>query len=128
MFSVFAMTPFLLIPGLNCDSRVYGAAAAALWQYGSVTVGSTLEGEGVSGIAANILARAPPKFALGGFSMGGHIAFEIFRQAPERVLKLALIDTRAEADTAESIDLRRRRIALAKGGKFSLVIEQSFPD
>ena len=120
--------PFLLIPGLNCDARVYGSAAATLWQYGSVTIASTLEGEGVAGLARAILAGAPPKFALGGFSMGGYIAFEILRQAPERVLKLALIDTRAEEDSAESIELRRRRIALANGSKFSLVVEQSFPD
>ena len=122
------MTPFLLVPGLNCDSRVYGSAAATLWQFGSVTVASTTEGEGVNGIARAILAGAPPKFALGGFSMGGYIAFEVLRQAPERVLKLALIDTRAEQDSPESIELRRRRIALAEGGKFTLVIEQSFPD
>jgi len=122
------MTPFLLVPCLNCDSRVYGSAASALWHVGSVSIASSTEGEGVSGIARSILANAPPKFALGGFSMGGYIAFEILRQAPERVLTLALIGTRAEEDTPESIELRRRRIALAKGGKFSLVIEQSYPD
>lgn len=122
------MTAFLLIPGLNCDSRVYTAAAATLWQFGSVTIASHLEGEGMAGIARNILAEAPPKFALGGFSMGGYLAFEILRQAPERVLKLALIDTRAEADPPDLVETRRRRMALAKGGKFSLVIEQSFPD
>jgi pimeloyl-ACP methyl ester carboxylesterase len=122
------MTPFLLIPGLNCDSRVYNSATASLWQFGSVTVASHLEGEGVAGIARNILAGAPPKFSLGGFSMGGYVAFEILRQAPERVLRLALIDTRAEEDPPEAIELRRRRIALARGGKFGLVVEQSFPD
>lgn len=120
--------PFLLIPGLNCDSRVYGPAAATLWQFGPVTIASTIEGEGVAGLAETILANAPPKFALGGFSMGGYIAFEILRRAPERVLKLALIDTRAEADTPESIELRRRRIALVRGGKFTRAVEQSFPD
>ena len=121
------MTPFLLIPGLNCDARVYAPATTALWPFGSVTIANHLAGEGIEQIAANILAAAPPRFALGGFSMGGYLSFEILRQAPERVTKLALIDTTARPDTAESTELRRRRVALAEGGKFSLVIEQSFP-
>ncbi len=121
------MTPFVLIPGLNCDARVYAGVAPALWQIGSVTVASTLAGEGVAGIAREILAAAPPRFALAGFSMGGYLAFEIMRQAPERVLKLALIDTSARQDTAEVSETRRRRIELARAGKFGLVQEQSFP-
>lgn len=121
------MTPFLLIPGLNCDARVYAPAATVLWQHGPVTIANHLAGEGIAAIAANILAAGPPRFALAGFSMGGYLSFEILRQAPERVTKLVLIDTSARPDTAESTELRRRRVALAKGGKFSLVIEQSFP-
>lgn len=122
------MTPFLLIPGLNCDARVYAPAASALWQFGPVTIACHLAGEDMAQIAAAILKDAPPAFALGGFSMGGYLAFEILRQAPERVLKLALIDTRAEADPPDVADTRRRRAALARGGKFPLVVEQSFPD
>jgi len=41
------------------------------------------------------MAEAPPRFALAGHSMGGYIAFEIARQAPDRVAKLALINTQA---------------------------------
>ncbi len=121
------MTAFLLIPGLNCDARVYAAATASLWQLGPVMIASTLAGEGIAGIARSILDQAPPRFALGGFSMGGYLAFEILRQAPERVVKLALIDTSARPDTAEATENRRRRIDLAKAGKFGLVMEQSFP-
>jgi pimeloyl-ACP methyl ester carboxylesterase len=121
------MTPFLLIPGLNCDARVYAPATTALWQFGPVTIANHLAGEGLQQIATNILAVAPPHFALGGFSMGGYLSFEILRQAPERVTKLALIDTTARPDSPESTELRRRRIALAQGGKFPLVMEQSFP-
>src|SRR3569833_2141390 len=122
------MTPFLLVPGLNCDARVYAPAATALWQFGPVTIACHLEGDGMTDIAAAILRDAPPAFALGGFSMGGYLAFEILRQAPERVLKLALIDTRAEADPPDVVETRRRRMALARGGRITLVGEQSFPD
>lgn len=122
------MTPFLLIPGLNADARIYSEAGPALWPFGPVTIANHLAGEGMAGIARNILASAPPRFALGGFSMGGYLAFEILRQARERVVKLALIDTSARPDSEEATATRRRRIALAKGGKFSAVIEQSFPN
>ncbi len=121
-----SFTPFLLIPGLNCDGRVYRDAAEVLWRFGPVTVAHHLEGEGLSGIATSILRDAPPTFALAGFSMGGYLAFEILRQAPERVTKLALIDTNARADSAEATEMRRRRIEQTKAGKFGLVVQQSF--
>ncbi|MEP7240770.1 MAG: alpha/beta fold hydrolase [Devosia sp.] len=121
------MSPFVLIPGLNATARVYREAIEALWPHGSVTIANTLAGEGMAGIAAAILRGAPPRFALGGFSMGGYLAFEMLRQAPDRVTKLALIDTSARPDTAEASEVRRRRIEQAKAGKFGMVVEQSFP-
>src|SRR6201999_3955714 len=114
-FSAASMTPFLLIPGLNANARVYRDAVEALWPFGPVTVANTLEGEGIDGIAAAILRDAPPKFALGGFSMGGYLSFEILRQAPERVLKLALIDTAARQDAPERTEVRRRRLEHTRG-------------
>ena len=121
------MIPFVLIPGLNSNARIYRDATEALWPIGPVTVANTLEGDGVAGMAAAILRDAPPKFALGGFSMGGYIAFEILRQTPECVVALALVDTTARPDSEQSADMRRRRIEQTKAGKFGLVIEQSFP-
>jgi len=121
------MIPFLLIPGLNCDARVYAQASTVLWQFGPVTIANHLAGEGLAEIARGILADAPPTFALGGFSMGGYLVFEVLRQAPERVRRLALIDTTARPDTPEATENRRRRIEQAQAGKFGLVIEQSFP-
>ena len=122
------MLPFLLIPGLNANARVYREAAEALWPHGAVTHANHLAGEGLAGIAGQILSVAPPRFALVGFSFGGYLSFEILRQARDRVAKLALIDTSARADTPESIENRRRRIELARAGKFGLVLQQSFPN
>jgi pimeloyl-ACP methyl ester carboxylesterase len=121
------MTPFLLDPGLNCDARVYAAASTVLWQHGPVTIANHHEVEVIAELAAGILAVAPPSFALAGFSMGGYLAFEILRQAPQRVTKLALLDTTARPDTAKATETRRRRIEHAEAGKFGLVIEQSYP-
>jgi pimeloyl-ACP methyl ester carboxylesterase len=121
------MTPFLLVPGLNCDARVYAGVAQALWPFGAITVANHQTGSTMEAIAKDILASAPPRFALVGFSMGGYIAFEILRQAAERVLKLGLLDTSARPDTEESTANRRRMIALAQKGKFIDAINQTFP-
>jgi pimeloyl-ACP methyl ester carboxylesterase len=128
------MTPFLLVPGLNCDARVYAGVANALWSFGPVTIANHQTGDSVAAIAKAILAEAPPKFGLIGFSMGGYIAFEILRRAPERVLKLALLDTSARPDSEESTTNRRRLIALAaerwrlpQGSISSASITRAFP-
>jgi pimeloyl-ACP methyl ester carboxylesterase len=74
------------------------------------------------------LAEAAPRFALAGHSMGGYIAFEIMRQAPERVTKLALINTQARPDTPEATSVRRSRIARAQAGEYHAVLDEMFPD
>ncbi|MDF2799889.1 MAG: putative hydrolase or acyltransferase of alpha/beta superfamily, partial [Devosia sp.] len=112
------MTPIMLVPGLLCSAEIFAAQATALWPYGPVTIASTLEGSTMAEMAAAILAAAPPRFALAGISMGGYICFEIMRQAPERVVKLALLDTSARPDTPEQTAVRRERLARAKAGEF----------
>ena len=69
----------------------------------------------IGAVAARILADAPPRFALAGLSMGGYIAFAMMRQAPERIAKLALLDTSARADTPEQ-SAGRTQIAMARVG------------
>lgn len=121
------MTPFVLVPGLNCDARMYAGIANVLWQYGPVTVANHFEGTTMAEIAEGILALAPPTFALAGFSMGGYVAFEMLRRAPKRVTKLALLDTTARPDTAEASENRRRQIALTQKGKFIEAFESTYP-
>jgi pimeloyl-ACP methyl ester carboxylesterase len=122
------MTPIVLIPGLACTAELFAPQIPALWPHGSVTVASTLEGDGMAGMAAAILRDAPPRFTLGGLSMGGYIALEIMRQAPERVLKLALLDTAARSDTPEQSDLRRALVARVEGGELEAVLRQIAPN
>ena len=89
------MSPLLFIPGLLCSPEVFGPQINSLWRLGPVMVASTLDASTIEDAAAKILEKAPPRFALAGLSMGGYICFEIMRQAPRRVLKLALLDTSA---------------------------------
>jgi pimeloyl-ACP methyl ester carboxylesterase len=78
-------------------------------------------------IAERILAEAPPRFALVGLSMGGYIALTILRRAPQRVERLALLDTNARPDTPEQSERRRALIALAQSGRFSEIPDVLFP-
>ncbi|HHY50004.1 MAG TPA: alpha/beta fold hydrolase [Alphaproteobacteria bacterium] len=117
-----------MIPGLNATPRVFEPHLELLWLHGPVTLASQRDASTIRELAGAILADAPPRFALGGFSMGGYIAFEIMRQAPERVVKLALIDTSARPDTAEAIENRRRGIELARGGKLAAAAASTYPN
>ncbi|MGN6365767.1 alpha/beta fold hydrolase [Asticcacaulis taihuensis] len=118
------MTPILLVPGLLCTPEVFAPQSAALEPYGPVIVADTLQGDTIPEIAAHILANAPPRFALAGISMGGYICFEILRQAPERVIKLALLDTTARPDTLEQTTQRRALIALSRKASFKTLLAQ----
>lgn len=118
--------PIVLVPGLNCSARLYAPQIPELWRHGPVTVADHTRDDTMATIARRILDSAPPRFAYVGLSMGGYIAFEVMRQAPERVVKLALLDTSARADVPEILELRRQRIALAEGGRFDEVIETTW--
>src|SRR4051794_39235298 len=119
--------PILLIPGLASSPRIYAPVIADLWPFGPVTVANHVRDNNMGAIARRILAEAPPRFALAGHSMGGYIAFEIMRQASDRVAKLALINTQARPDTPEISERRRGQIARAKAGEFHAILDELFP-
>ena len=119
--------PILLVPGLVSSPRIYAPVVPALWRFGPVTVANHIRDDNIGAIARRILAEAPPRFALAGHSMGGYIAFEIMRQAPERVARLALLNTQARPDSPEATTRRRGQIARAQGGEFRAVLDELFP-
>ncbi|KJC44957.1 alpha/beta hydrolase [Bradyrhizobium sp. LTSP885] len=119
--------PILLVPGLVSSPRIFAPVIPALWRFGPVTVANHIRDDNMGAIARRILAEAPPRFALAGHSMGGYIAFEIMRQAPERVAKLALINTQARPDTPEASTRRRGMIERARGGDYRGVLDELFP-
>lgn len=121
------MLPIILIPGLNCSARLFADQIPHLWRFGPVMIANHTRGDTVEAIASHILACAPPRFTLVGFSMGGYIAFEILRRARERVIRLALVDTGARADTAQQAERRLQRIEMARSGRFSESLDLQFP-
>jgi pimeloyl-ACP methyl ester carboxylesterase len=118
--------PILLVPGLVSSPRIFAPAVPALWRLGPVTVANHIRDDSMGAIARRILVEAPPRFALAGHSMGGYIAFEIIRQAPERVSKLALINTQARPDTPEATARRHGQMARAQAGEFHAVLDELF--
>jgi pimeloyl-ACP methyl ester carboxylesterase len=106
----------VLLPGLICDERLWRDVIAGLGV--RATVADLTQDDSMASMAARTLANAPARFALSGLSMGGYVAFEIMRQAPERVTHLALLDTSARPDTEERLATRRKGIEMIGQGKF----------
>ena len=106
----------LLLPGLLCDDRLWQPQVDALSEIAEIVIADMTRDDTLAGMAARPLDAMPGHFALAGLSMGGYAAFEIMRQAPERVTRLALLDTGARADTPEQTTGRKDLIALADRG------------
>ncbi len=119
--------PIVLVPGLTCTARLYAEQIPALWSFGPVTIADHRRDDSMAAIARRILVAAPQRFALAGLSMGGYIAFEIMRQAPARVAKLALLDTGARADTPEQTGRRRILMAKTKAGGYAEIPDLAYP-
>lgn len=119
------MTPTLLIPGLAASAALFKEQIGVLSQFGPVHLADHRGADTMEGLASSILKTAPSHFRLCGLSMGGYIAFEILRQAPERVTQLVLMDTSARPDTAEAAQRRLDSIALTRKGQFMRLIKES---
>lgn len=110
--------PLVLVPGLNCTGLLFAPQVAAFGAERPVSIADHREGETIEAIARQLLKEAPPRFALAGLSMGGYVALEVMRQAPGRVDRLALLDTRASPDSPEDREVRHVTIRLAETGRF----------
>jgi pimeloyl-ACP methyl ester carboxylesterase len=119
--------PLVLLPGLLCDERLFAAQLPALAAETDVTVADLTRDGTIAAMAERVLAAAPARFALAGLSMGGYVAFEILRRAPQRVARLALLDTQARADTQEARSRRRGLMQLAEKGEFKGVSPRLMP-
>ena len=111
-------TSLVLLPGLINTRRVFEHQIEALSDIADCIVPEPWHHETMGAMAEAALAMAPPTFALGGFSMGGYVAFEMLRRASHRVERLALIDTQAVPDSAESTKRRRALLDQTRVGRF----------
>ncbi|WP_425069743.1 alpha/beta fold hydrolase [Reyranella sp.] len=111
-------SPLVLLPGLLNTHRVFAPQVEALADIADFTIPELWHHDTMAAMAEAVLASAPPTFALCGFSMGGYVAFEIFRRAPERIERIALIDTQAAPDSPETAARRRGFIEQTRIGRF----------
>jgi pimeloyl-ACP methyl ester carboxylesterase len=109
----------MLLPGLLNDAELWRDQIAGLSDLADIAVADLTRLEGIACLAAGVLAAAAPTFALAGFSFGGYVAQEILRQAPQRVERLALLDTSIRVDTPQRA-MQRRALnkAAASDGHF----------
>ncbi len=120
----------LLLPGLACDAALWRDQLPRLAALGRVDVSTAHSRHGsVGAMASALLAEFPapagcgsPDLALAGSSMGGMLAFELWRQAPQRIAGLALLGTSARPDTPELVALRRQACALFAQGRMDEVL------
>lgn len=124
-----AKTPLVLVPGLLCDDRLWRPQAERLVDLAEPVIADVIGDGSMSEMARTVLEAAPTagRFALAGLSMGGYVALEILRVAPERISRLALLDTSARADVPEQTAARRELIELAQNGRFVEVPRRLLP-
>ncbi|HEX3972669.1 MAG TPA: alpha/beta fold hydrolase [Stellaceae bacterium] len=120
--------PLVLVPGLLCDAALWRGQVEDLADIAQPWIADVTRDDSMTAMARRVLAEAPPgRFALAGLSMGGYVAQAIVREAPERVERLALLDTSAMADTPEQTVRRRGLIDLAEKGDFKGVTPRLLP-
>ena len=117
------MLPLVLIPGMMCDARMWGNLPAALYPRPVIHALPTGH-DTMAALAAEVLRCAPEHFALAGLSMGGIVAMEVLRQAPDRVDRLALLDTNPRAETPAVQARREPQIARALAGGLARVMQE----
>ena len=120
------MAATVVIPGLFCTPQFYAAQLPSLWRAGAVQFANHTRDETMADIARRILDEAPQRFALIGHSMGGYVAFEMLRQAPQRIERVAFLDTSALPDAPEQSERRRQLIEQAAKGRYEDVVDQLY--
>lgn len=114
--------PLVLLPGMMCDARLFLPQIATFSPSRSITVMPLHGHETMKALAHQILAEAPPHFALAGLSMGGIVAMEVVRQAPARVRRLALLDTNPMADAPDKAVIREAQVNRVNNGELRSVM------
>ncbi len=110
--------PLALLPGLLTDRALWAHQIEALADLAESRVADFATQGSIAGMARSVLETMPARFALAGLSMGGYVAMEVLRRAPERVGLLALLDTKAALDTPARTEARKAFVEQARTGAF----------
>lgn len=116
------MTPLVLLPGMMCDARLFLPQISDLSGFCTIQIATLTGFDTIEALAKQVLQQAPPTFALAGLSMGGIVAMEMMRLAPERIERLALLDTNHKAELAEVRLRREPQIEQVRAGHLRAVM------
>jgi pimeloyl-ACP methyl ester carboxylesterase len=108
------MNELLLLSGLLCDSTPWLDVATRLSATCPVRIISFANCSSLGEMAERVLLEAPERFALAGHSMGGRVALELWRRAPERITALGLLNTGAFPSRPEEVASRGRLVKIAQ--------------
>jgi pimeloyl-ACP methyl ester carboxylesterase len=117
----------ILLPGQLCDGALWQFQTPRLSPTADIRIADLTLDDSIGAMADRVLGSAPPRFALAGLSLGGYVAFEILRRAPDRVTRLALMNTSARADTEGRALSRESSIRAARIGSFKGVTPRFLP-
>ena len=121
------MEPLVFLPGMMCDARLFQPQIEALSRTRSVQFGCLTGPDSIRDMAMAILDAAPQRFALAGLSLGGIVAMEVMRKAPERVTRLALMACDPLSDTPDMAAARELLMVRATGGRLEDVLYEALP-
>lgn len=117
----------LFLPGLLCDETLWQSQVIKLSDICDPYVADLTLDSSIADMAIRVLNEVPEHFALAGLSMGGYVAFEIMRRAPERVVCLMLFDTSARLDDPKKVAQRKGLIKVTETGRFMGVTPKLLP-
>jgi len=117
----------VLVPGLGCTELLFAGQIGVLSRHSRVLFADTRQDDSIAAMARRLLDQIDGRFAVAGLSMGGYVAMEIVRQAPERVTRLALVDTTAAPDPESARDTRLKLSDLAQRGRLDEVHQTLWP-
>ena len=118
------MSPLILLPGMMCDARLYGPQIEALSGHYSLNLIPITNHSSIQQLAAEVIAQAPDRFGIAGLSMGGIVAMEVFAQVPDRIERIALLDTNPNAETEVKKNDREPQISRVLKGELENVMRE----
>ncbi|WP_146589744.1 alpha/beta fold hydrolase [Puniceibacterium confluentis] len=119
------LEPLILLPDMMCDARLFAPQLTAFSRHTAVTVAAVTQGERMEEIASGLLTVLPARFALAGAGLGGIVAMELLRRAPDRITRIALIATSPLAETPQEAAAREPQIIGAKTGRLAEVMREA---
>lgn len=117
----------ILLAGLLCDETIWVPVARELADICDIRIIHFTGFSSIEAMAAHVLNSSAGPFFLAGHSMGGRVALEAYRQAPDRVLGLALLNTGVHARSPGEREKRERLVRLARTAGMRVLADEWLP-